>query len=108
MPATLTLRYNPHSMLFSPQHPPHIAVNGWMAERLDSGSGQYLSHLLEWLPAVAPGSPITLLQPLTGKPTPPLRWPQVKGVPVALPQMPPNLAKVWWEQVAAPRAARAL
>ena len=95
-------------MVFSPQHPPQIAVNGWMAGRLDSGSGQYLSHLLEWLPAVAPGSRITLLQPLTGKPAQPLRWPQVEVAPIALPQMPPNLAKVWWEQVAAPRAARAL
>ncbi|MBU6349976.1 MAG: glycosyltransferase family 4 protein [Chloroflexi bacterium] len=108
MPATLALHYNLYSMVFSPQHPPHIAVNGWMAGRLDSGSGQYLSHLLEWLPAVAPGSRITLLQPLTGKPAQPLRWPQVEVAPIALPQMPPNLAKVWWEQVAAPRAARAL
>jgi glycosyltransferase involved in cell wall biosynthesis len=36
------------------------------------------------------------------------RWPQIDVVPVSLPPLPENLAKVWWEQVVAPRAAQRL
>lgn len=31
-----------------------VAVNGWFAGQLGTGSGQYLSGLMTWLPAVAP------------------------------------------------------
>lgn len=83
-----------------------------MAGRLHSGSGQYLAHLLEWMPRVAPANRITLLLPrhaATGNVTPELcrqMWPAVEVVSVFLPPLPENLAKLWWEQVAAPRAAR--
>lgn len=89
----------------------HIAVNGWMAGRLTSGSGQYLDHLLDWLPRVAPQVEISFLLPVhpaLGVMTPAAvtaRWPGVACVPVTLPQLPENLAKLWWEQVAAPHAA---
>ncbi len=91
-----------------------IVVNGWMAGRLASGSGQYLAHLLDWLPRMAPTARIALLQPVhrataeTGPEESRRRWPQVEVVPVPLPPLPENIAKVWWEQVAAPRAAHRL
>jgi len=91
-----------------------VAVNGWMTGRLTSGSGQYLSHLLDWLPRVTPTVQILLLQPLHRTITNAApeenrrRWPQIDVVPVSLPPLPENLAKVWWEQVVAPRAAQRL
>lgn len=91
-----------------------VAVNGWMTGRLTSGSGQYLSHLLDWLPRVTPTVQILLLQPLHRTMTNAApeenrrRWPQIDVVPVSLPPLPENLAKVWWEQVVAPRAAQRL
>ncbi len=90
----------------------HIAVNGWMAGRLTAGSGQYLDHLLARLPSIAPHTQLSLLLPagydgLTAAECG-ARWPQVRAVPVALPRLPENLAKLWWEQVAAPAAAARL
>ena len=92
----------------------HIAVNGWMAGRLASGSGQYLAHLLDWAPRVAPETRLSLLTPVhraMGDATPQAlaaRWPTLSVVPVKLPPLPENLAKLWWEQVAAPAAVRSL
>ena len=93
----------------SGDRPVHIAVNGWMAGRLTAGSGQYLDHLLAWLPRLAPGARVTLLRPAGfGEATAQqcrTRWPHVEVVDVSLPRLPENVAKVWWEQVAAPAAA---
>jgi glycosyltransferase involved in cell wall biosynthesis len=95
-------------------HSLHIAVNGWMAGRLTSGSGQYLDHLLDWLPRVDSQVQISLLLPMhpaldvMTPATATVRWPGVACVPVALPQLPVNLAKLWWEQVGAPRTAQRL
>ncbi len=95
-------------------HSLRVAVNGWMAGRLASGSGQYLAHLLDWLPRTAPTARIALLQPVhravanTGPEESRRRWPQIEVVPVSLPPLPENIVKVWWEQVAAPLAARRL
>lgn len=83
-----------------------------MAGRLHSGSGQYLAHLLEWMPRVAPTDRITLLLPrhaAMGDVTPKVsqqRGSTIDVEPVQLPPLPENLAKLWWEQIAAPRAAR--
>ncbi len=90
----------------------HVAINGWMAGRLTSGSGQYLAHLLDWLPQVSPSTRITLLLPLHRALDDTLpahcqrRWTSIAITPVHLPPLPENLAKLWWEQVAAPRAAQ--
>lgn len=90
----------------------HIAINGWMTGRLTSGSGQYLAHLLDWLPRIAPANKITLLKPVH----PALgdamleqcrrRWPQVEVLTVRLPRVSEQVAKLWWEQVAVPWTAR--
>src|SRR5690606_3745205 len=91
------------------ERPVHIAVNGWMAGRLAAGSGQYLDHLLAWIPKIASNARISLLLPAGfGEATAQqcrTRWPQVEIVTVGLPALPENLAKVWWEQFAAPAAA---
>lgn len=80
-----------------------------MAGRLTAGSGQYLDHLLAWLPRLAPSVRVTLLLPAGfGEATAQqcrTRWPQVEIATVSLPRFPENVAKVWWEQVAAPAAA---
>lgn len=83
-----------------------------MAGRLTSGSGQYLNHLLDWLPRVAPQVQISLLLPMhpaldaTTPTAVSARWPGIACIPVALPQLPVNLVKLWWEQVIAPRTAQ--
>jgi len=91
------------------RQPVHIAVNGWMAGRVAAVSGQYLDHLLAWIPKIASNARISLLLPAGfGEATAQqcrTRWPQVEIVTVGLPALPENLAKVWWEQFAAPAAA---
>ncbi|HHW89175.1 MAG TPA: glycosyltransferase family 4 protein [Chloroflexi bacterium] len=83
-----------------------------MAGRLTSGSGQYLDHLLDWLPRVGPQVQISLLLPMhpaldaTTPAAVSARWPGIACVPLVLPQLPVNLAKLWWEQVVAPRTAQ--
>lgn len=87
----------------------HIAVNGWFLGQQNTGSGQYLHHLLDHLPNQRAGTEITLLIPVAvdvgawqGK------WPRVALTPVRLPSLPGNWQKLWWEQIAFPSAARRL
>ena len=92
-----------------------IAVNGWFAGDAASGSGQYIDHLLAHIPRAAPGARISLLVP-EGRTAEDReagdRWPLVDIVrlplrPGGLP-LPRNLAKLWFEQVSVPLAARRL
>jgi glycosyltransferase involved in cell wall biosynthesis len=122
-----------------------IAINGWFAGRPDTGSGQYIQHLLAHLPLQDAGVRFVLLVPQThslrsGKTAasgkrqaasfqkqkgederlgfwlrpaassqqPAANLPNVTPVPVLLPAWPENWRKLWWEQVAAPRAAARL
>lgn len=94
-----------------PGPPLHIAVNGWFAGDQASGSGQYTHHLLAWLPRVAPGSRFTLLLPEARRAVLAdlaQRWPGVEPCWLALPALPRNLAKLWWEQRSVPAAAARL
>lgn len=83
----------------------HIAVNGWFVGQPAAGSGQYIHHLLDYLPRLPVAPSITLLLPRS------VTAPARTGVEVrqigSLPG-PAALRKVWWEQVAVPRAAREL
>ncbi len=88
-----------------------VAVNGWFAGETASGSGQYVNHLLAHLAAAAPGARFSLLLPAgRGQDAEALAggWPHVDCVRVPLPRLPRQVAKLWWEQVSVPQAARRL
>jgi glycosyltransferase involved in cell wall biosynthesis len=87
----------------------HILFNGSFWAQPTVGSGQYLHGLLRWLPRLAPQHRYTLLLPAAAGPgpTPPA------GVRSLLLRTPfdgrsRNLAKLWFEQVSVPHAARLL
>ncbi|MEZ4729244.1 MAG: glycosyltransferase family 1 protein [Caldilineaceae bacterium] len=85
----------------------HIVVNGWFLNQLTTGSGQYLHHLLAQFATQAQSVHATLLVPdgaLTGQADAP--WLGVTINSIALPALPKNLRKLWWEQVTVPWAAR--
>jgi len=88
-----------------------VAINGWFAGDLASGSGQYVDHLLTHLPPAAPMVRYSLLLP-TGRGAAlgdlASRWPGIDPVFLPTPRLPRRLAKLWWEQVTVPRAARQL
>jgi glycosyltransferase involved in cell wall biosynthesis len=79
----------------------HVALNGWFLNRPDTGSGQYLIHLLEALKARRPALTLTLIVPQGWDADPPsgvgLRPMPLKGQG--------HWAKVRFEQAAVPRAA---
>jgi glycosyltransferase involved in cell wall biosynthesis len=88
-----------------------VAINGWFAGNPVSGSGQYIDHLLAHLPPAAPMVRYSLLLPAgRGADLGDLqaRWPGIDPVFLPLPRLPKQLAKLWWEQVAVPKAARRL
>lgn len=84
-----------------------IAINGWFAGDAASGSGQYIDHLLAEIPRQQPGAHLSLLVPQERAPASE-RWPQVDIVQLPVPPLPRNLAKLWFEQVSVPLAARRL
>ena len=85
-------------------HAMHVAINGWFAGRQDAGSGQYIDHLLPAL-AATDAAQLSLLRPRGAAP---VAIHGVRVVDVALPRLPRNLAKLYWEQVSVPGAARRL
>jgi glycosyltransferase involved in cell wall biosynthesis len=92
----------------------HIAVNGWFLGRSTTGSGQYLHHLLRYLPRRHPHARLTVYAPTSSHlPTAShaeadaIRFPDVNIVRLPLLSGPSSFAKLWWEQVTIPQAARA-
>jgi glycosyltransferase involved in cell wall biosynthesis len=90
-----------------------VAVNGWFLGRATTGSGQYLHHLLTYLPHRRPAVRLTVYMPqsaantaLFSDNTPEESFPDVEFISLALPPGPRALVKLWWEQVAFPAAAR--
>ncbi len=85
-----------------------IVINGWFAARdVQTGSGQYLRALLEWLPRVAPEHEYHLVVPQSGPAASPM--PEGAGYHVCPVRCgASNLAKVRFEQWQFPRACRAL
>jgi glycosyltransferase involved in cell wall biosynthesis len=79
----------------------HVALNGWFLDRPDTGSGQYLIHLLGALKAHDPALKLTLIVPQGRADEPP---PGVDLHPVPL-RGRGHAAKVRFEQRAVPRAA---
>lgn len=82
----------------------HILVNGWFLQQLNTGSGQYLHQLLAQMAEPAASAQITLLCPEDQSPRESL-WNGVRLKRVALPLLPPNVRKLWWEQITVPLAA---
>jgi glycosyltransferase involved in cell wall biosynthesis len=84
----------------------HVVVNGWFVDEGGTGSGQYLRHLLEALPAASTETRWTLLVPEGRLPS---QLPaSVTTAVLRLPRLAAPLQKVWWEQVIMPRAASRL
>ncbi len=91
----------------------HIAINGWFLGQESAGSGQYLHHLLREMATQAENVRFSLLLPeewgvesgdweiAAGN----LHAARLSSGPFATSS---RLGKVWWEQVAVPRAARRL
>jgi hypothetical protein len=88
----------------------HVAVNGWFAGDATSGTGQYTNHLLQHLPQARADLRISLLAPahVAAQSAMANLPPAVTIVPIALPRLPENLAKLWFEQVSVPRAVQRL
>ncbi|MDW8319072.1 MAG: glycosyltransferase family 1 protein [Anaerolineae bacterium] len=102
----------------------HLLVSGWFWDQLATGSGQYLHGLVAHLPEVAPQHTYTLLLPAVRCPPPDasgLGQPPPAGRASAVPafwrvvwaatpfdRLSEDLAKLWFEQVAVPQAARRL
>lgn len=90
-----------------------VALNGWFWDQPTVGSGQYLRHLVAHLPRAAPAHTYHLVVPadpaeldfsLSSHDTPPAFHP----VPLPFGKGHPRLRKLFFEQVAFPRACRAL
>jgi glycosyltransferase involved in cell wall biosynthesis len=79
----------------------HVALNGWFLDRPDTGSGQYLVHLVEALRERSPSLKLTLIVPQGWEADPP---PGIDLHPVSL-RGQGHLAKVRFEQGAVPRVA---
>jgi glycosyltransferase involved in cell wall biosynthesis len=89
--------------------PLRIAVNGWFAGQLATGSGQYLAGLASWLPAASREHEWLLVLPATAAQSADADsaslpgWRRVRaGTPFD--GRSENLGKLWFEQIAFPRA----
>lgn len=96
----------------------HIALNGWFWGQLTTGSGQYLHHLVQRLPEIAPQHEYTLLLPRASASgadaqsvarfAPPPVW-RAERVGTPFDRLAAvAVAKTWFEQVAFPLACRRL
>lgn len=80
----------------------HVAINGWFWDRSDTGSGQYLRHLVGAFAEIAPRLRITLVVPAAMEVEPP--GPSVRVLPVPLKGR-GQWAKLRFEQRQFPQAA---
>jgi glycosyltransferase involved in cell wall biosynthesis len=101
-----------------------IAINGWFTDQPTTGSGQYLDALLAWLPRVGEQHEFIVVRPEIGKsansksanqqtandaPRHAIRTTQyVSRFAFHVSRITPHLAKLWFEQIAFPRACRRL
>lgn len=109
-----------------------ILINGWFHDQLATGSGQYLAALAEWLPRVGDGHEFILVtrgrgDTVTrrhgdeemrgwgdtetrgwGNPQSAICNPQPAVVATPFDRISPDLAKLWFEQIAFPLACRRL
>ncbi|MEK7215931.1 MAG: glycosyltransferase family 1 protein, partial [Chloroflexota bacterium] len=84
---------------------PHLVINGYFADQPTTGTGRYTRALAAELPGVWDG-PISLLVP-SWMESGDLGCAAVAVVPLAVP-LKGALGKLWFEQIAVPRAAQRL
>ncbi len=99
--------------------PLRILINGWFWGQSTTGSGQYLHRLVEHLAQMETSTRFTLLTPKgrdrgsgtgdwdTESPIPSPQSP-ISNLQSPIPSLPRQLAKLYWEQIAVPAAARRL
>jgi glycosyltransferase involved in cell wall biosynthesis len=86
-----------------------IAINAWFWDQPTTGSGQYTHCLIEHLARIAPDLEIVLLVPVGEISNLKSQISNVRYQPIANRyRLPANLYKVWFEQIAFPRACRRL
>ena len=85
----------------------HLAINGYFLDQPTTGTGQYTQQLLGELDETWPGRVSVLLPPHAQAEQ---AFPSTSKVQVHLLPVPfhGHLGKVWFEQVAVPRAAKSL
>ena len=84
-----------------------IAINAWFCGSTTTGSGQYIRCLVERLAEIAPNLEIGLFVPAGGISSPETQIPAVQYQTSANRfRLPANLYKLWFEQIAFPRACR--
>jgi glycosyltransferase involved in cell wall biosynthesis len=98
-----------------PTPSPRVALNAWFLDQPNTGSGQYLAHLLgEFRHADALGGILLCGRPGQAPPPGPFEWQSLR-TPFDARRLPAagaggrlrrHLAKLWFEQVAVGRAAR--
>ncbi len=79
----------------------HVVYNGWFWDQPNTGSGQYLRHLLTHLRRISPDMELTLVLPADV--TPDDLPPNVNVISTGASRS--NLAKVWFEQQTFPKIA---
>lgn len=82
----------------------HIAINGWFWDQPWTGSGQYIRHLLEWLPKLSADLTLTLVLPSHVKT--PTDVPTGVNIIHGKLRFKGHLGKVWFEQRGYPAAVR--
>jgi glycosyltransferase involved in cell wall biosynthesis len=85
----------------------HVVVNGWFWGQMNTGSGQYLHGLAQYLTEAGPAHRYTLVLPAAHTTPAPAGW-QVEAATPAARLLGANLAKLWFEQVTFPRACQRL
>jgi glycosyltransferase involved in cell wall biosynthesis len=84
----------------------HVAINGFFWDRPDTGSGQYLLHLIRHLVQSSPDLRVTVFYPEIGRQPDPSASDRCQWQPVPAGRGP--LGKVIFEQVGFPQACRRL
>lgn len=90
----------------------HILINGWFWGQSTTGSGQYLHRLVEHLSRMETGTRFTLLSPKKrGLGLEIGDWngqSPISTLHSPIPPLPRQFAKLYWEQIVVPAAARRL
>lgn len=85
----------------------HIAINGWFWDIPNSGSGQYLRRLMQYIPTINPELEISLVMP-PHNPEPDDIPHDIEVIPTGKSGKNSKFGKVWFEQRTFPEMAKRL